>query len=388
MPKTPDEHLAAKLARLLEYQQALTAFTRIAAESHTPERLMHHLAAQVSRLTHVGRVKVLRYRPDRGDLLIEAGVGWKPGVVGHAALSIDRFSPPGRALQTGAAVVIEDLPNSPEYRYSPLLREHGIVSVVNVPVQVEGRTWGVLEVDEDRPRSFDDGDVGFLTTVATVLGMALLRRETEQKIASTAEVHRRETVRAEMLLRELQHRIKNNFQIIISFLALQARRADAANRERFGRVMDRIHAIALAHDLLSMQEGASSVEFDTYLRALCASIDPQREEVTVEVDASPAILPLDRAVPIGLIVNELLTNALKHAFDDSGGVIRVAFTIEPDLGEGRVAIEDDGRGMGPAPDGGHGLSLVAAFAQQLQGRVERAQLERGTRTTIRFPLAV
>ena len=114
---------------------------------------MQHACAQVSRVTHIKRTKVLRYRPDSGDLLIVAGVGWKPGVVGTETLPIDSASPPGRSIQTAAPVIIEDLPNDPEYRVSPLLRDHGIVSVLNVPVMIDGKNWGVLEVDAEEPRS-------------------------------------------------------------------------------------------------------------------------------------------------------------------------------------------------------------------------------------------
>jgi two-component sensor histidine kinase len=191
-----------------------------------------------------------------------------------------------------------------------------------------------------------------------------------------------------MLLRELQHRTKNNFQIILAILSLKGRHATPDTRERLGRVMDRIHAIALAHDLLSMKEGGSSVEFDRYLRALCANIDPHRDQVTIELEAAPTVLPLDRAVPIGLIVNELVTNSLKHAFDEQGGVIRVRFTVEHDAGEGCLTVEDDGKGIQAGDSSGLGFSLIDAFAQQLQGRMEREPVEKGSRTTLRFPLAI
>ena len=79
----------ARLDRVLEYQRALAAFSRVATEALSPERLMHHACAQISRVTHIKRTKVLRYRPDRGDLLVVAGVGWKQGVVGIATLPID-----------------------------------------------------------------------------------------------------------------------------------------------------------------------------------------------------------------------------------------------------------------------------------------------------------
>src|SRR5687768_16832724 len=117
-----------KLVRLLTYQGALASFSRVAGEALPLERLLHHAAAQVCRVTHIKRSKVLSYRSDRADLLIMAGVGWKPGVVGATALPIDQASPPGRCLQTAAPVIVEDLSNTTEYRLSPLLREHGIVS--------------------------------------------------------------------------------------------------------------------------------------------------------------------------------------------------------------------------------------------------------------------
>ena len=73
------------------------------------QRLLQNAAAQVARVTHIKHVKVLRYRPDEGDLLIEAGVGWKPGVVGHVSFGADRHSAPGRSLQTGSPVMSEDI---------------------------------------------------------------------------------------------------------------------------------------------------------------------------------------------------------------------------------------------------------------------------------------
>src|SRR5215217_1212625 len=92
------------LSRVRDYQRTLEALSRIGGAAMPPDRLMHHVAAQVSRVTHIGHVKVMRYRPDKGDLLIEAGVGWKPGVVGNVSLAVDHRSPAGRAFQTGAPV--------------------------------------------------------------------------------------------------------------------------------------------------------------------------------------------------------------------------------------------------------------------------------------------
>jgi two-component sensor histidine kinase len=390
MPKKIASSAEPKLARVLEYQRALAAFSRVASEALPPERLMHHACAQVSRVTHIRRTKVLRYRPDSGDLLVVAGVGWKPGVIGAATLPIDSASPPGRSIQTAAPVIIEDLPNDREFRLSPLLREHGIVSLLNVPVMIDGQNWGVFEVDAEEPRVFDEGDVGFLTTYANMIGMALARFETEQQALRAAQERTQADALWATLVRELQHRVKNNLQTIISFLSLQRRQADTpASRSGFASVMDRVHAIALAHDQLSLEEGMSYVEFSDYLRSLCANIDPHKRNVTVEVEANAASLPLDRAVPAGLIVNELVTNAFKYAFDEGQeGLIRVVFKMDSETGEACIAVEDNGKGMGAPREAGLGMTLIDAFAQQLAGRVERDPVEKGTRTRVCFPVAI
>jgi two-component sensor histidine kinase/putative methionine-R-sulfoxide reductase with GAF domain len=388
MPKRNLSNADPALAKLFDYQRALASFSQVASGELPPQRLLHHATAQVSRLTHIKHVKVMRYRPDKADLLIEAGVGWKPGVVGTVSLAIDLASPAGHAIQTAAPVIIEDLPNDPGFRYAAVLQEHGIISVLNVPVQIDGKTWGVLEVDADEPRTFDEGDVGFLTTMANILGMALRRYEADKKVLVKTSEHARELAQAEVLLQELRHRVKNNFQTIIAFLSHQRRLSSPAVRERLQSVMDRVQAIALAHDQLSDTQGGSEVEFGGYLRALCANIDPHREGVRIEVEASGSTVPLDRAVPAGLIVNELVTNSVKYAFDEGGGTVRVTFLVDPGIGEGCVMVEDDGKGMGPPREGGLGLTLIDALAAQLGGRVQRHEVEKGTRTGVCFPTAL
>jgi two-component sensor histidine kinase len=191
------------------------------------------------------------------------------------------------------------------------------------------------------------------------------------------------------MLRELQHRMKNNLQVIVSFLALQGREAtNEETRERIGRVMDRVMAIGLAHDQLSSKKSASSVDMRDYLKALCANIDPRRPNLTIDTQIEPASIPLDRAVPIGLILNELVTNSIKYAFDDSGGVISVTFRVNETIGEAELSVRDNGRGMGQLRTGSLGLRLVESLSQQLGGRVARPEVTKGTATVLTFPYSV
>ena len=152
----------------------------------------------------------------------------------------------------------------------------------------------------------------------------------------------------------------------------------------------------LISDQLTQRDSSGAVEFADYLRALCANINPYRESVTIEVEADAKPVPLDRAVPAGLIVNELVTNALKYAFGEEGGTIRVTFCIDPAIGEGCLTVEDNGRGMpagaaaGTPGSGGSGLGtkLVQAFVSRLNGRLEREPVDRGTKVRVCFPLAL
>jgi two-component sensor histidine kinase len=389
MTNNASSDLAERLLRHEEYQQALAAFSRVASEALAPERLLQHATARISAVACIQHVKILHYRPERGDLLIVAGVGWKPGVVGHTTMPGDSASAVGRSVQTGMPVLVEDIASNSEYHYASVLRDHGIVSLVNVPVMVDGRSWGVLEIDSNKPRTFDQSDVMFLTIFANIIGVALKACESEQKAVAGAERLVQAEARWQMLMREMRHRVKNNLQTIVSFLALQRRRTTTEDdRDRFASVMDRVQAIALAHDQLAVRDDESAVEFADYLRALCANINPREERVSIQVEASKATLPLDRAVPAGLIVNELVTNAFKHAFNGKEGTIRVVFTVDADRGTACVVVEDDGKGSGARREGGFGLDIVSALAQQLSGTVERESPEKGTRIRVTFPLAL
>ena len=375
--------------KALSYQRALATFTRIVDEPDSVPRLLQNAAAQVARITHIRHVKILRYRPDKGDLLIEAGVGWKPGVVGHVSFGADRFSSPGRSLQTGAPVAVEDIRNDPEFRYADVLREHGIVSVLNVPVFVDGTHWGVLEVDTVEKTTFEEFEVHSLSVFANILGVSLAKDAAQNAASKTAALVADSKAETEIMLRELQHRMKNNLQVIVSFLALQARQSTSAEaRDRIGSVMDRVLAIGLAHDQLSFKNSASSVDMRDYLRALCANIDPHRPHITIDSEFDAASIPLDRAVPIGLVVNELVTNSVKYAFDEEGGVINVTFRVNDTIGEAELCVSDNGRGMGPARPGSLGLRLVEILSRQLGGRLMTPEVEKGTKTVLTFPYSV
>ncbi len=177
----------------------------------------------------------------------------------------------------------------------------------------------------------------------------------------------------ELLLRELNHRIKNNLQTVSSLLRLQAHAMrDGEGRRGLEQACQRVAAIHGLYARLD-QSASGSVDFGDYLESLCGRlrdtlIGPGRRiGLTVSADRVP--MSIDRAVPLGLIVNELVTNALKHAFPD-GGEGRVTVAFEVDRNRYVLSVSDDGRGLPPDSENGLGLGLIRGLVAQLDGALE------------------
>lgn len=348
---------------------------------------MRVACAQAARGIDIKHTKVMRYRPSKGDLLVEAGVGWNPGVVGHVALGSDIASPAGRALQSRQPVRIDDLPNDPAFRYPPSMGEHGIVSALNAPVVVDGIVWGVLEVDSATARHFSQDDVAFLSALANILGLAIQGKLREKQAEETVTRALRNTERQKVLMRELAHRDKNDFQMVISILLMQMSKQEDPQAVRgFKHCIDRVSAISMAHDQLAMRPDQPTIDVATYLEALCGNLRHRGKDIGIETQLESAELAHERAVSLGLITNELVTNALKYAYPAGKGTVRVEFTTDQDSGHGCLVVADDGIGMGAPRPGSSGLTLVAALAQQVGGSLEQEPVERGAKFRICFLL--
>jgi two-component sensor histidine kinase len=192
----------------------------------------------------------------------------------------------------------------------------------------------------------------------------------------------------DVLLQEMHHRIRNNLQVIMSLLDLQALGVgDDLTRRLLVENQRRVRAIALIHEQL-FSSAAGLVDFAPYVDELVAALAgalPVAPDVRLEVDVAQLRLNADTAVACGLAINELVTNAVRHAFPGGGpGVIRVACHVNP-VGQVMLTVRDTGIGMSaddqPAPRGSFGLMLVAALARQLRGEWS---IERGGGTVARL----
>lgn len=370
---------------LRRHRDALTNLTLRAAEKISLDDFLQEVVLRVSQAIEIDHVKLMRYRPERGDLFVEAGVGWRPGVVKTASFASDMGSLPGQAFQTGQPVQVESIQDEPRVRPSRVLEEHGIVSVLNVPVLVDGAAWGVLEADSAVLRGFSPDTVNFMTGCAALTGLVVRRARAEEAQADAVADAAREAQKRGLLLEEMQHRVKNNFQTILAMIALQMKNFPTeTGRDIARKLADNIRAMSLAHDQLSPREG-EVVELRTYLEALVANIEKPYENITLEVEAETMDVGIDQAVPLGLVVNEAVTNAVKHAFDPGrGGSVRI--TLRPrGVGEAILSITDNGKGIRGDNGAGSGLKLIEALARQVRGRADRESSPEGTTVCLKFP---
>jgi two-component sensor histidine kinase len=196
----------------------------------------------------------------------------------------------------------------------------------------------------------------------------------------------------EVLLKEVHHRVKNNLQVISSLLSLQAHRHDDPRlRAAFADSKARVQSIALVHERLYRARDLSRVNLDEYLHTLVEGLamahDAERRGIHARVEASRTRVPVDIAIPAGLVVNELVMNSLKYAFPDGrSGAISVTVR-PPSPGMVELTVSDDGVGLPPDVDPRHsktlGLDLVFTFAQQLGAEIEVSR-DGGTRFTLVF----
>lgn len=260
-----------------------------------------------------------------------------------------------------------------------------MVVTSGMPTEVVFREWSV------RTRR---NVLLFATAMALLLVLAAITSESlrhEARLLATGERRTRELTTAltekDVLFQEVHHRVKNNLQVISSLLTMQSLHvSDEKVKATLKDALDRIHSMGLVHQTLYERNLASNVDLGTYFgklaEALAGSYAAAPGGVTVEVEVE-GTLDLERAVPLGMLANEVLSNAMKHAFSDGRrGTIWV--TLVREAGEWHFSVRDNGVGMPDKPGRGIGIGLIRALARQLGGR-SHIFVDEGTVVSVTFP---
>jgi len=292
---------------------------------------------------------------------------------------------PGRDIPDNGFLLIPTALRD-HYPDTTFFTEIGVDSYLGVPMHnADGVRIGHLSIMDRRPMPNDPMLISTLRLFAQRASGEVMRLRAEQSLRASLR-------EKEVLLKEIHHRVKNNMQIVSSLLSLQARDVqDPAVLELLAQSRARILSMALVHEDLYQTGNLAQVDFRHYLERLAQRIRSGiagASGVSIELELGELSLSIDQAIPLGLLCNELLTNALKHAFKNrEGGTVRVLLVCEP--GQATVTVRDDGQGLPenfrPREGGSLGLELVWSLAEQLHGEVE-AKNDGGAIFTMRFPL--
>jgi len=195
----------------------------------------------------------------------------------------------------------------------------------------------------------------------------------------------------DLLLREMKHRVKNEFAMILSLIGLQSRQLQPELREALEAIARRVRVISGIHDRLqSAPADNNRVDLAEYLGDLCRSLQDSVRElrpVAVNVRVEPIMVAPEQALSLGLIVNELVTNTLKHAFDEAA-IGHVEVTLARQNGELELSVTDNGKGCPEEVARGLGTQLIALLVDQLGGSIARYNQQQGCRVSISLPAKI
>jgi two-component sensor histidine kinase len=367
--------------QLRAQRAALANFGLFAFKCRDLDELLHRASELVSDALDVNLVKVLEHRPRRNDFLLRSGVNWQPGVVGHVTFEDHAHSPGGYALQTDEPVISRNVDTETRFDIPEVLVQHGVKSMVNVIIAGENRPYGVLEVDAQDHRDFDDDDISFLRTYANLLAGAIDRARRDEEM-------RRSAREQSVLARELGHRVRNVLGLVQALIT-QTATADRSVKEYRGVLMARIRALAAAESLVFQERGDTA--------------DPRRiaEEIlqpyladraaSFEVDGAEARLNARKGRMFGLALHELATNALKYgALSAADGRVTLRWNVDRGSNPPRIVLtweEADGPKVSQPERRGFGSRLLEdVVSHELGGSAKLDFRPTGLIYSLRFPV--
>jgi len=400
---------------LLAQQAAFAGFAGFAHGESDLGRMLNDGARACAEMMGVPFCRIWRYRGEEKDLLMEGGAGWERGVVRSTIPMADAHSLQVRAFSTGKPTLCADLTKDKEFVFSADRAGHEIVSTLMVLIIGKaGQQWGLLEIGDQRPQAYVEYDIAFMNGFADVLSEvvspssklnAALQAKIEEmsgfiadRLHLSADKQRAATAKnlalKERLIvtQELQHRVRNNLQMVYGMLIGQLRTAtEPSVKEGIAAVSRCVITLGRVYDHLMGTGIGEKIDFGSYLSSLCSSFaameDPQQPKVLLTCQTTKVMLDLDTVTALGLIVAELISNSYQHAFPHGKGAISVSLLVNRSCDEGTLVFSDDGVGFDDIADGDKraGLGMVRRLVKQINGSADH-QSGAGSVWTVRFTL--
>lgn len=370
---------------MVRRQDALARFGETALRSDDLQEILTEACRLVAEALGVSFAKVLEIDHQTHEALVRAGYGWNAGVVGRVRLPLGERSSEAQAINTARPLITRNIAEEERFEFPDFMREHGVVALVNVPVFVPGgEPYGLLQVDSREPRDFGEEDIAFLTTYATILGPVIDRLH---KVGDLGRARDRNA----MLLRELQHRVKNDLAVVQSIIRLRAKGASEEVRNELRIMGERIETLRLLQEQLYSRPDVDRVALRPYVQELLENLAAWHRGagglVELRIDVADLEAPPSIAAPLGLILNEFTTNSFKYAFKGRPGVLTVGLSASSD-NRAVLRIADNGVGFAKQNANarrGTGMTLIDGLARQLGGQANWSS-EAGVRLEVDFTL--
>ena len=311
----------------------------------------------------------------RGELVVHANdqqpVYWSKPLAGFSKPIADRV------VAARRPITIENLGDEPPARDDDIIRQEQLVSLLAVPLVVREKVIGVLSCYTNRPRNFTESDIALFSTLANQTALAI---ENVRLVTNAAVV------------REMHHRIKNNLQTVAMLLKMQANSGEQLSaRDVLQISVNRILSIAAVHEILS-QEGFRFVDVkdvaDRIAQLTAQNMLSPNRRISIHVTGEAIVLPSKPATSLALVINELLQNALEHAFvGQEEGAVTISLGRSPH--HFIVEVSDDGVGLPRERPASTGLEIVETLVRDdLRGKLAFKSGQQGTHVIIRLPQSI
>lgn len=358
---------------------------------------------EVRQFLKTERVLIYRFNPDwSGRVVVEAvGEGWQPAL-GSTTQDICFGQNYAQAYKEGRTLVADDIYTAGFSQcHIDILVLFDVRASLVVPILQGNHLWGLLCAYHcSEPRHWRSFEVELLKQLATHMAIAIQQSELYQQLQNElaerkkAEAQLKISLREkESLLKEIHHRVKNNLQVISSVLRLQSDYVkDAQVLELFKDSQNRIRSMALIHEKLYQSSDLSRINLSEYLTELTGNLMRSYTSgavpIRLKITSGDVWLNIDTAIPCGLIINELVSNSLKHAFPRPQETNEIEIEIQQtDAEQFTLTVRDNGIGFPETLDFRNteslGLELVCIFTEQLGGRIELDR-SNGTAFTLTF----
>ena len=356
------------------------------------DKLMLVFAERITKTLKIERMSVWLFNEDKTEI-VSIGEYTRPTKKFTKETKLNKTNYPTyfKSICVNEIVDVENVYNNSitkELKLDYCLKNK-VISLMDIPLRIEGKVVGVLcfEKTGKKERVFDKTEKTFALSLAIVLASNL---EARQRRAIQYKLDQ-ELKQKELLIKEIHHRVKNNLTIIASLLNMQMDKTkDKYHSDLFEDHRSKIDSIAVIHELVYKSKNYTEISLRDYIKKITSNLQEvyksEQNKIQIAHDVHEVAVDLSYALPIGLIINEVITNSFKHAFKGrSSGQIHIHLNIEKR--KVQLSISDDGQGLSQQSKKAQsiGMDILAGLVEQIDGKYS-LNSQQGTVFTLEFDL--